>query len=138
MKKKQILLALCFIGSCLSMSAQSVLQLHQKDGAVLKYAFSEQPSILPKQESIVVKTEKVQIEYPLARLDYFDFSQSADAIGTVSIDKPLRDVTIYTLSGKLVKTSHAEEGRQTVSTTDLPAGVYIVRNGNTSFKITKH
>lgn len=135
---KKLLLLCCFIGSCLSVSAQNLLQIHKKDGAVLKFAFSEQPTILPEQTNIVIKTDKEQIEYPISALDYFDFTQSESSIGTISVSKPSGNVAIYTIDGTLVRKAYASEEGLKLSIIDLPAGIYIVRDGNTSYKITKH
>lgn len=137
MKRKLLLSALGLLFGVAGY-AQTTLNIHQKDGAVVRYAFSEKPVVTYTDEGIHLMTTKVEIDYPMSNLEMFTFEDDpSHPTGILQMEGTTADIRIYTLDGKLVRTISQSEGTAAFSTADLPAGVYIIRNGKTNYKITK-
>lgn len=138
MKRKLLLSALGLLLGVTAASAQNTLNIHQKDGAVVRYAFSEKPVVTYTDEGIHLVTTKVELDYPMANLDKFTFEDDPSRpTGLLQTEGTTDDIRIYTTAGVLVRTIPQSEGAAAFSTADLPAGVYIIKNGKTSYKITK-
>ena len=134
--KKTILSLVLFVLCSLGVQAQNTMLLHQKDGGVVSYGFSEQPVVTYVADNLHVETATVSIDYPLASLEKITFADEADRIDVLRTDTNT-DVRIYSVNGTLVRVAKAEDGAATLNTADLPAGTYIVKNGTTSYKIVK-
>ena len=117
--------------------AQNTLNVHQKDGTVVKYGFSEKPTVTYTETGIHLTTTKVEVDYPYANLVQFTFSYEASAIDVLKTEMTNDDVRIYNTNGMLLKTVKQSDGAASFSTSDLPKGIYIIKNGNTTYKITK-
>lgn len=137
--KSKLLLSVLGLLLGLGAYAQNTLNVHQKDGTVVCYAFGEKPVVTYTDEGIHLATTKVEIDYPMANLEKFTFEDSgtSESIETITIEGTTEDIRIYTTAGVLVRTIPQSEGAAAFSTADLPAGVYIIKNGKTSYKITK-
>ena len=142
MKKKfcllPLLLALCIQGRCKSVQ----LVLHAKSGDEVSYALSEKPVVTYKGDVLILTTENTTVEYPLADLQKFTFEETADAVESVRMNQPKEDgtVRIYNVSGTLVRTIQSSENDGSdarFSTKDLPAGIYIIKQGIQTYKIRK-
>ena len=135
MKRKLILISA--LACAMSQAfAQSTLNVHQKNGGIVSYAFSEKPVVSYSGNTLVLTTAKVNVEYPLSNLDKLTFEDGeANAINQVSMEAPADAVThIYNMSGVLVKSVDASKP---ISTDDLTSGVYVITNGKTTYKIIK-
>lgn len=117
--------------------AQNTLNVHQKDGTVVKYGFSEKPTVTYTDTGIHLTTTKVEVDYPFANLDMFTFSDEASAIDVLKTEMANDDVRIYNTNGVLLKTVKQSDGAVSFSTSELPKGIYIIKNGKTTYKITK-
>ena len=133
---KQLLLAL-FLCCSLFCFAQNTLNVHQKDGAVVKYGFSEKPTVTYTEKGIHLATTKVEVDYPFANLENFTFSEEATAIDVLTTEMTNDDVRIYNTNGVLLKTVKQSDGAASFSTSELSKGIYIIKNGKTTYKITK-
>ena len=142
MKKKlcllPLLLAFCIQGRCKSVQ----LVVHAKSGGEVSYALSEKPVVTYKGDVLVLTTESTTVEYPLADLQKFTFEETADAVESVSMNQPKGDgtVRIYNVSGILLRTIQPSENGGSdarFSTQDLPAGIYIIKQGTQTYKIRK-
>lgn len=137
MNHKLLLSFIClFIGVATSF-AQNTLNVHQNDGAVVSYGFSEKPVVTYTETGIHLATTELEIDYPFANLDKFTFSEVANSIDVVTTDGTNDDVLIYNTIGVLLKTINQSEGTASFSTHDLPQGIYIIKNGKTTYKIVK-
>ena len=134
--KKKLILVLALICAMSQAFAQSTLNVHQKSGGTISYAFSEKPVVSYSGNSLVLTTAKVNVEYPLSNLDKLTFEDGeANAIDQMSMEAPADAVThIYNISGVLVK---SVEASKPISTDDLTPGVYVITNGKTTYKIIK-
>lgn len=132
--KQRLLLLLIVVASAVGINAQNTLNIHQKSGGKVSYAFSEKPIVSYTDAGIHLVTSTVEIDYPFSNLLKFTFEDSVTPIGTLCTEGTKSEVNIYTVGGVLVKTTPADG---TFSTNDLPAGIYIIKNGTTTYKITK-
>ena len=139
MKHKLLFLLFCPFLGALSCFAQNTLNVHQKDGTVVSYAFSEKPVVTYTDTGIHLVTTKVEVDYPLANLEMFTFEDggTSEGIETITTTSTADDIRIYNTAGFLLRTIPHSEGTATFSTGDLPAGIYIISNGKTTYKITK-
>lgn len=133
--KKQLLLMLIAMGTATAF-AQSTLNVHQKSGGAVSYAFSEKPVVTYSGDNLVLKTAKVEVEYPLGNLEKLTFGTAeADAINQVTTELPSERVThIYDMGGALVKSVDVS---LPLSTDGLKPGVYVIKNGKSTYKIIK-
>ncbi len=118
--------------------AQSVLNIHQKDGTVVSYGFSEKPVVTYNEAGVHLSTAKVEVDYPFASLEKFTFTDGvADGIEQLRAVGISDDILVYDMRGVLLRTVKQSEGTAAFSTQDLPQGIYIIKNGKTTYKITK-
>lgn len=135
MKYFFILLLLCSISNA---SAQTVLNVHTASGEIVSYSFSDKPQVSYTDASIVIKTTKVQVEYPIYKLKKFTFSTLADKVDELIVKSSnTNDIHIYSTNGNIVKTIKTKEKHKTIDTSELPRGTYIVKNGSITYKIYK-
>lgn len=137
MKKKLLLTFLWLFLGIASCFAQNTLNVHQKDGAMVSYGFSEKPVVTYTATGVHLTTTKVEVDYPFANLEKFTFSEEANSIDIVKTEKTNDDVRIYNINGMLLKTIKQNDGTSSYSTSDLPKGTYIIKNGKTTYKIIK-
>lgn len=123
---------LCF--SYVIANAENGVVLHQTDGTTITYAFSEEPKVTYSGDTLVMSAAGVIVEYPLGTLKKLTFKEAQPS----SIEAPLiitpvnGSCQIYTIGGQLIRT--IPESSQ-ITTSTLPAGIYIIRNNKTSYKI---
>ncbi len=126
----------------LPIMAQNMLNIHSKTGAVVSYAFSDKPVVSYDGDVLVLKTEKACVEYPLSDLEKLDFSDVASAVESISVSGISGDsnIRIFDISGRNIKTINADENTDNAPQlllNDLEKGMYIVRQGEISYKIIK-
>ena len=137
--RRNILMAIAalFLGVA-SAFAQNTLNIHQKSGGVVSYAFSEKPVVTYTADGIHLSTSKVGVDYPLSNLEKFTFGDGdTNPVESIKADGVAGDVRIYSINGVLLKTVKQSEGSVSFSTADLSKGTYIIKNGVTTYKITK-
>ena len=103
----------------------------------MKYSFSEKPVVTYTDTGIHLVTTKVEVDYPFANLEKFTFSDEASAIDVLKTEMTNDDVRIYNTNGVLLQTVKQNDGAASFSTSELPKGIYIIKNGKTTYKITK-
>lgn len=136
--KRKLLLSLLGLLLGVAASAQNTLNVHQKDGSVVSFAFSEKPVVTYTDTGIHLVTTRVEVDYPMANLEKWTFSDDeAASIDVLRTDGTSDDIRIYNTAGVLVRTIPQSEGAVSFSPADLPAGIYIISNGKTTYKITK-
>lgn len=135
--KKLLLLSILLFSFCV-MRGGTILNVHQKSGGIVSYSFSDKPNATMSGDNLVLKTSNVTVEYPISNLEKFTFSSETDGIAPiVDKSKSLDVISIYSISGKLIKTIKPVEGRLSVDTSELERGTYIVKNGSITYKIYK-
>lgn len=117
---------------------KNVLNIHQTSGSVVTYAFSEHPVLTYSGTVLVITTNQVKVEYPVADIVKLDFGGQSSDIETVSVRASQGDLRIFNLKGQLLHTVPADAEKGTADIFDkLPAGVYVVKNGSETSKIQK-
>lgn len=139
---KRILFMSALILGGLPIMAQNVLNVHSKTGTVVSYSFLEKPVVTYDGDVLVLKTEKASVEYPLSDLEKFTFSEIESNIESISSSGIYGDcsISIFDMSGRSIRTISADKSTDTTPQlllNDLERGMYIVKQGEVSYKIIK-
>lgn len=134
--------------------ADSRLVVWKTDGSKVVYSLSEQPKTTFTSEGIVITTNTVSVTYPLTQIIKYTYEGIASGIESITNDGGVmisQDgynfrfsnlientlIQIYSVNGSLIST-HKNEGKQiTISLGDHANGVYIIKVGDTSYKVIK-
>lgn len=127
-----------------------------KGGQKVYHDLSDKPETMFSDGNLWLKTDKVTASYPLTDVLRYTFEGPMTAIETPSVrpgemhfmqgkDAMVFDglpegttLELYSLDGKKLSTIKAYPGQQTViSLANRPAGTYIVKMGDASFKFVK-
>lgn len=112
----------------------TTLMLVKKNGTTISYSFTENPVITYQDNSILLSTDTETFEYPLSDILKITFSQDVnDNIGEIKYDTSNCSTKIYSVNGTLLKTI---EKKQSINIKEFPKGIYIIKHGKTSYKIT--
>lgn len=134
--------------------AQNAISIHQKDGKVANFAFSEKPIVTYADKQLVITTTKTSVQYPLYLLQKIDFELTdATAIEQVKPDAKFRftdgtlyitggdpgsQVVIYDMRGMTAGQYRIDDaGNAVISLQSLSKGLYIVKTNHFTFKFTK-
>ncbi len=134
--------------------AQNAISIHQKDGKVANFAFSEKPIVTYADNQLVITTTKTSVQYPLYLLQKIDFELTdATAIEQVKPDAKFRftdgtlyitggdpgsQVVIYDMRGMTEGQYRTDDaGNAVISLQSLSKGLYIVKTNHFTFKFTK-
>ena len=146
------------IGTSLLLSqdaiAQKELVVIQKGGNRTIFTLASSPVITHSDEEMTVKSDIMQIVFPIDDLEYYTLSDTETAIrdiseGTGKIKytdetvvlnglNPDESVTVYMLNGTVLKTAIADsQGTVELNLTAMPKGYYVIKSKSHSFKIIK-
>lgn len=134
--------------------AQNAISIHQKDGKVANFAFSEKPVVTYADNQLVITTTKTSVQYPLYLLQKIDFELTdATAVEQVKPDAKFRftdgtlyitggdpgsQVVIYDMRGMTEGQYRIDDaGNAVISLQSLSKGLYIVKTNHFTFKFTK-
>lgn len=134
--------------------AQNAISIHQKDGKVANFAFSEKPVVTYADNQLVITTTKTSVQYPLYLLQKIDFELTdATAVEQVKPDAKFRftdgtlyitggdpgsQVVIYNMQGMTEGQYRIDDaGNAVISLQSLSKGLYIVKTNHFTFKFTK-
>ena len=145
--KRLLLSLLTIVAAATATLAETDLELlvvHQKSGGTVEYAFSEKPVVTFRDGYLHITFKNdAFIEFPLSDMQKFTFDEVDSDTWEDRITAP-KDATpqptyIYNVGGMLLRTLQpSEDGSTPVTLDGLPAGTYIIKNGNTSYKILKN
>lgn len=142
-----LLLLLAIVAAATALRAETdlidLLVVHQKSGGTVEYAFNEKPVVIFSDDNLIItfKNEAV-IEFPLSDMQKFTFTKVDSDTWEDCITVPKKTTPqptyIYSIGGMLMCTLQPNEDGSTPANLDgLPTGTYIIKNGNTSYKIFK-
>lgn len=148
------LYTILLLACCLMAGAQNAISIHQKDGKVANFAFSEKPVVTYADNQLVITTTKTSVQYPLYLLQKIDFELTdATAIEQVKPDAKFRftdgtlyitggdpgsQVVIYNMQGMTAGQYRTDDaGNAVISLQSLSKGLYIVKTNHFTFKFTK-
>jgi len=155
---RQTCVFLCFLLSfSLAIRAEEAivvtLEVWTHNGEKIIYGLNERPVVTYSGDNLVITTEDISINYPLADLHKFTFGTSkVSRVDEVSSpagkiqqqDKtlifndfsPNEKVSIYNIDGRQeVVCNIASDGSSSISISSLSAGVYIVKTKSIVHKI---
>ena len=137
--KKLILSLLTFFAVTVS-QAETALIVHQKNGGTVEYSFSEKPVVTYSDGYLVISATGASVHYPLENMQKFTFGEVSDMVTriTAPADATPQPTYIYDIGGRLVRTMQpAADGKTPASLDGLSTGTYIIKNGQTSYKVLK-
>ena len=152
---KRILL--CFTAALLMcpVFSQNTLTIHQKDGQQFSFGFADKPVITYTDTDLVLKTTRTELQYPLAQLAKFTFTDVEDAVISIKDDKAVQleldnyavnitgakpgiMVSVTGIDGKSLAVYKTDaDGSVTFSISELPEGIYIIKTESLTCKILK-
>lgn len=111
----------------------------QKDGKTTEILFNQMPEFTYDDGNILVQNGSTTLSWPLANLEKFTFEDVTPSVpslptGVKDVQKPKLDIVkgcaVYDLSGRLLK-------KQIRSLSELPKGIYILKDGSVTTKVVK-
>lgn len=134
--------------------ADSRLVVWKTDGTKIVYSLSQQPKTTYTSDGIVITTSTVSVTYPLNQIVKYTYEGIANGIESVISEggvlvtqdgynfrfinlKENTLVKVYSINGSLISTHKSEEKQITISLGDHVNGVYIIKAGDTSYKVIK-
>ena len=120
--------------------ARTSLIVHQKTGGTTEFAFSENPVVTYRDGYLVISTAETSVLYPLTDMAKFTFSEVTNPVTRITVPTAVapQPTLIYNISGILLRTLQPNvDGSTPASIDGLPKGTYIIKNGKTSYKISK-
>ena len=157
-KRWMLLFALLSLFTMMSAAEKNAIRVYEADGNSIAYLLSARPTVTFSGDELVLKADDVEVAYPLTPSVRFEFAEApeeeeeevvgiqgaqqeplfkitADEID-ISHIRPNSIVSIYNLSGQVVKSGRADsEGRIIMNSLNLPKGTYIVKTEQVTFKI---
>ena len=140
--KRLLLSLLAIVAAVTAPRAQTALIVHQKSGGTVEFAFSEKPVVTYSDSYLVISVQDglASVSYPLSDMQKFTFGELSSEYTRIIAPKEVapQPTYIYSIGGMLMRTLQPNEDGSTPANVDgLPAGTYIIKNVNTSYKITK-
>jgi hypothetical protein len=151
--KKILLLLLVFSTVSVTYADDWILQIWQNDGNVMNINLNDEPVTTYSEGNLLIRTKNSSITYPLEKVKKYTFVSSSDIQeingmgasfsqdGETLIFRNLKENTnieIFTVSGQVVKKiNNGKHSKATVSVSNLPIGVYVIKANDLTFKITK-
>lgn len=151
---RKLLLIPLFMLLCIPCSAQATqLKLTHANGQEVIFDLRDNPVITFHDGDIRIESDDDSVEMPLddTRLEYVDDGSFTDIQSPENAQSQFEDgrivfqglhakqrISIVTLDGKVVSTLHADgNGRQTIDTSRLKTGAYIIKAGKFAIKFIK-
>ena len=135
--------------------SQNTLTIHQKDGQQFSFGFEDKPVITYTDTDLVLKTSNTELQYPLASLAKFTFTDVEDAVAPIKegnsaqlvLDNYVVSITgaksgiVVSVTGTDGKSLAAyktdDNGMVTFSVAELPEGTYVIKSESLTCKILK-
>lgn len=151
--KKLLTLLFLFVFTHSMMADDIILQIWQSDGKVVNIDLNEQPVTTYSDGNLTITTTKTVITYPLEKVAKYTyvsadgisnlesmrtkFSQDGETLTFMGLAQGT-EIVVYASSGQMMsKTKAGSHTKTTVSVSDLPRGVYLVKVNTVTYKITK-
>ena len=151
-------LMLCFLIAAITATMASaddmVLHVWQTDGQVLKIKLDQEPTTSYDDGQLVITTLTNTLSFPLENVKRYTYANNAsglDALNATEVTfsgdgetitltglKPGTEVALYNVAGQMLHSTVADSSNRVSATvSNLPTGVYVVKAGNITYKITK-
>ena len=130
MNKKIITLVFLSIILSMPLSARSLV-IHYTSGSTTNILLSDEPTITFNGDSLMIRTINANMSISMVEAKYYTYSNITTGIGNVNDNVLKKDAEIYSLNGVLLIKGN------TVDIDSLPKGVYIIKSGKETIKISK-
>lgn len=159
MQTRKLFIMLLLILTGMGAKAQDATQrlvVWQKNGEKVYFDLAEEPETTFENGMLVIKTTRTTVYYQLANVLRYTyegnitdvdgiqlhpgevrFMQGKDQMAFDGLPGGI-DIEVYTLDGHLLQTQKTKKAQQTViSIANRPAGTYIVKVGDATYKFLK-
>lgn len=126
---KKLLFSLLAVALSFPLSASTYLVLQPVEGNAVTFYLSDTPELSFSGSDVVIGTRNEQVTYNRAQVRKFYFSDETNSIDNVK-NVSNSETIIMTLDGRVV----SRQGN-VANLSELGRGVYIVKNGNNTFKV---
>jgi len=130
------------------------LVIWQKDGIKVSYNLDERPKTTFTTEDLVITTASATISYPLAKIQRYTYEGGALSVQDIKADGISishegdnvivnglangKSVTVYSIDGKQLRAKRSDGSDSlTLSLANLPAGVYMIKADEITYKFLK-
>lgn len=151
MKNLLLSIAVAFGINATASAADEALNLKMKDGTTHSFILNERPVITMGEGKLYVNTDKTTATYSLYDVNEYAFGEASTGINGISTTEGVSrngdnivfhgidaKKVVCNLGGAVVNADvKGNNGDTTVSLTNLPQGVYIIKVAGTSVKINK-
>ena len=140
-----------------TMAAQAddlVLKVWQSDGQVLTISLADEPRTTYSDGNLIITSSKTSVTLPLEKVRRYTYESVVSGIDeakavhvafsrdgetlTLAGLKPGTAIYLYNVAGQLLRTiDSGTQSKVVVSVSHLPAGVYVVKANDVTYKITK-
>ena len=136
MVKRSILLICCLL-ACALTQAQQTLNIHTTTQGTVSIAFAQKPVITLSSPAVLkVTSEQLTVEFPFSEVERITFDDAPDAVPALMERDGIASLRIYDLSGRLVHQATAKEGAASLDLSTLKTGVYVVKDGKRTYKVS--
>lgn len=152
MKNLLLSFAVAFGFNATASAADEALNLKMKDGTIHSFILNERPIITMGDGKLYVDTDKTTATYSLYDVNEYAFGEASTGIRGISTTEGVmrngdnivfhgidaKKVVVCNLGGAVVNADVSSNNSDTtVSLTNLPQGIYIIKVSGTSVKINK-
>lgn len=152
MKHLKLLISFMLLFVCATAFAQSALVVELRDGSSATFLLAEKPRVTFAGGQMDIVSSSASMEINRCDVKNWHFSALPTSIDNAAVDaKAMLEgnnlvisgiseettITLYTVSGAVVKRSTVINGNCIIPLDGLTAGVYLVRYNNTTFKFLK-
>ena len=142
--KRLLLSLLAILAAATAPRAEvDLVVVHQKSGGTVEFAFLEKPVVTYSGDNLVVTVQEGSVSFPLSDVQKFTFGKfDGEPSEWTRISAPAnvapQPTFIYNVGGVLMRTLQpGDDGSTPASLDGLPAGIYIIKNGKTTYKTIK-
>lgn len=136
MVKRSLFIISCLL-ACLFVQAQQTLNIHTTTQGTVSFAFAEKPVVTFTTPAVLtVTSEKLTVEFPFNEVERLTFEDAPDAVPTLVERDGLSALRIFDLSGRLVHQAAATDGAASVDLSTMKTGVYVVKDGKRTYKVS--
>ena len=126
-----LLALLCSTGVRAADETAPGIVVWMNDGNKVEVMFSDMPEFTYSDGNVVLQTSRASLSWPLENVQKFTFGEvSTSGIKPIGLDFASGNIAVYDLNGKLVKSNIN-------SISELPRGVYIVKDGRVTTKVVR-
>ena len=135
---RHFLLTCCCLALTWTAAAQQTLNIHTTTPGVISIAFSQKPEVtFPSADVLKVSSETLTVEFPFSEVAKITFEDAADAVESLRQQDGNHRLLIYDLTGKLLHSVSPTRGTADVNLSSFPPGVYVIKDGHRTYKVTR-